>query len=79
MHKPWWRKTQTDANAIECKKYKMAFETILEFIQQLPDGVFLNPEKPNYTTEDFTLEQFHWWIAKRIDETDPLHNSWGAR
>lgn len=79
MQKPWWRKTQTDANAIECKKYKMAFETILEFIQLMPDEVFWNPEKPNYTTEDYTLKQFHWWISRRIEETNPVHNTWWAR
>jgi hypothetical protein len=53
----------------------MTLEAILEFIQLMPADAFQKLDKLNYTTEDFTLKQFHWWVAKRIDETDPKHNS----
>ena len=42
----------------EIHKYKIVLDTILEFIHQIPDEEFLNPEKPNFTVKDFTLEQF---------------------
>lgn len=79
MQKPWWKKTEIDKNEIEVKRYKMTLEAILEFIQLMPADAFQKLDKLNYTTEDFTLKQFHWWIAKRIDETDPKHNSGWAR
>lgn len=79
MQKPWWRKNEIDKNEIEVKRYKMTLEAILEFIQLMPADAFQKLDKLNYTTEDYTLKQFHWWVAKRIDETDPKHNSWGAR
>lgn len=45
----------------------------------MPEDAFQKIDKPNYTTEDYTLKQFHWWIAKRIEETNPVHNTWWAR
>ena len=41
----------------------------------MPEDAFQKIDKPNYTTEDYTLKQFHWWIAKRIEETNPVHNT----
>lgn len=64
-------KEQTD---FPVKRYKMTLEAILEFIQMFPDDAFQKLDKPNFTTEDFTLKQFHWWIAKKIDETEPIKN-----
>ena len=39
----------------EIHKYKIVLDTILEFIHQIPDEEFLNPEKPNFTVKDFTV------------------------
>lgn len=51
----------------ERHKYKIVLDVILEFLHQIPDDEFLNPEKPNFCTKDFSLEQFHWYIARRMD------------
>lgn len=72
MLKPWYTPRATTEN-IEAKRYKMTLEAILEFIQLRPDDAFENLDKPNFTTEDYTLKQFHWWIAKKIDETNLIH------
>jgi len=36
----------------------------------MPDEAFQGQEKSNYNTKDYTLEQFHRYIAKKIDETN---------
>ena len=52
----------------------MTLEAILEFIQLMPDDAFQSLEKFNFTTEDFSLKQFHWWVAKKLDEIDLIHH-----
>ena len=76
MEKPWATyRERIPIDNIERKKYKMTLEAILEFIQLMPDDAFQRLDKMNYTTEDFNLKQFQRWVAKRLDETNPLHNS----
>lgn len=52
----------------EIHKYKIVLDTILEFLHQLPDDEFNNPEKPNFTVRDFWLEQFQWWLGRKMDD-----------
>ena len=60
----------------EIHKYKIVLDTILEFIHQIPDKEFNNPEKPNFNVRDFTLEQFQWWLGRRMDN---LRANWGYK
>lgn len=76
MEKPWATyRERIPVDNLECKKYKMTLEAILEFIQLMPEDAFQRLDKMNYTTADFNLKQFQRWVAKRLDETNPLHNS----
>lgn len=52
----------------EIHKYKIVLDTILEFLHQIPDNEFNNPEKYNFCVKDFTLEQFQWWLWRRMDK-----------
>lgn len=52
----------------EVHRYKIVMDTILDFLHQIPDTEFNNPEKPNFCVKDFSLEQFQWWIGRRMDE-----------
>lgn len=60
----------------EIHKYKIVLDTILEFIHQIPDDEFTNPEKPNFCVRDFTLEQFQRWLGKKMDD---LRINWGYK
>ena len=75
MQKPWYNR-RTTQEEVDSKRYKMTLEAILEFIQMMPEDAFQRLDKLNYTTEDFTLKQFHWWVAKKIDEFDLIHQRW---
>ena len=48
-------------------RYKITMDVILEFLHQLPDDEFNNPEKPNYSTKDFTLAHLWAYMQRRID------------
>ena len=72
MQKPWYNR-RTTPEEVASKRYKMTLEAILEFIQLMPDDAFQKLDKPNFTTEDFTLKQFHWRVAKKIEEFNLIH------
>lgn len=65
MKKPGKRPEQV---ITEMHKCKIVMDYILEFLHQIPDDEFNNPEKPNFCVKDFGLEQFQWWVCKRMDE-----------
>lgn len=48
-------------------RYKIAMDVILEFLHQIPDEQFTNPEKANFSAKDFNLAQFRAYMARRID------------
>lgn len=68
MKKPWYKIRKFS----EWYKYKIVLEKILEFIHLMPDSAF-QWEKKHYNTNDFTLRQFHAYIARKIDEEE-YHN-----
>ena len=55
-------------------KYKIWLDLICEFLHQLPDDVFVNMDKPNFNVKDYSLEQFQWWIWRKIDENERFNN-----
>ena len=63
---PWYKQKKFS----DGYKYKIVLEIILEFLHRMPDEAFQGQEKSNYNTKDYTLEQFHRYIAKKIDETN---------
>lgn len=48
-------------------RYKITMDVILEFLHQIPDDEFSNPEKPNFCTKDFTLAHLWAYLQRRID------------
>ena len=66
MKKPWYKQRKFS----DGYKYKIVLEKILEFLHRMPDDAFQWAEKKNYRTDDYTLKQFHWYIAKKIDEEE---------
>lgn len=51
------------------KRYKDTMYTYLEFIHLIKDIDL--PEKDNMCIKDYTLQQFHCYVARREEETRP--------
>lgn len=64
MRKPGWKpeRVLTDRH-----RYKITMDVILEFLHQIPDEQFENPEKPNWSAKDFTLAHLWGYMQRRID------------
>lgn len=45
---------------------KICLDFICEFLNQRPDDVFMNMDKPNMSVKDYSLEQFQRRIWKKI-------------
>ena len=67
MHKKQseWRIKEYD----KAHRYKIAFDVILEFLHLLPDGCFENPEYSNFSVKDYGLEQFQWYVCRKLEES----------
>lgn len=52
----------------ESHRYKIWLDLICEFLHQLPDDVFVNMDKPNFSVKDYGLEQFQRRIWRKIEE-----------
>lgn len=64
MKKPWWK---IKHKVSEWYKYKIVLETILEFLHRVPEEHF-EWEKKHYCVKDYTLENFQFYVCKKIDE-----------
>ena len=63
MKKPWWKKQKVS----EGYKYKITLMAILEFLHRVPEEHF-EWDKKHYSVKDYSLEQFQFYICKKIDE-----------
>ena len=52
----------------ESHKYKIGMDLICEFLHQWPDDVFDMMDKANWSVKDYGLEQFQWWLGRKIEE-----------
>ena len=63
MQKPWYKVKKPS----EWYKYKIVLMAILEFLHRVPEEHF-SWEKKHYSVKDYTLEQFQFYISRKIDE-----------
>lgn len=63
---PWYKQKKFS----DCYKYKIVLEIILEFLHRVPENYFQG-DKTHYSVKDYSLENFQYYVCKRIDETDP--------
>ena len=54
----------------ESHKYKIGLDLICEFLHQWDDDAFMMMNKANWSVKDYWLEQFQWWIGRKIEETE---------
>ena len=45
-------------------------DLICEFLHQWPDDVFDMMDKANWSVKDYGLEQFQWWLGRKIEELE---------
>jgi hypothetical protein len=64
MEKPWYKRKVKPS---EWYKYKIVLETILEFLHRVPEEHF-EWDKKHYCVKDYSLENFQFYICKKIDE-----------
>ena len=53
----------------------ICLDEICKFLSLIKEDLEM-PWKPNMTVKDYTLEQFQWWIWKKIDVLDPNNKKW---
>jgi len=63
---PWYKQKKFS----DCYKYKIVLEIILEFLHRVPEECF-EGEKKHYSVKDYSLENFQFYVWRKIDETDP--------
>lgn len=64
------RKNWPEIILSESHRYKIGLDLICEFLHQRPDDAFETMWKANWSVKDYGLEQFQWWISRRLEDTE---------
>jgi hypothetical protein len=68
------KRPNTNIVITEDHRAKITLDMICQFMRLIRDDL-PSTEKPNLTTEDYTLKQFQWWVGKKIDYNHKDKNS----